>query len=90
VVRRAYLHLLALRAPWRGTIDDEYCAAWRNAMVAAGATERDIDVLAVYQVLLVSAETERGSFDRQGLWRDRRLYRKGSRTLVILSESAPT
>jgi len=38
VVRRAYPHLLALRGPWRGTIDDEYCAAWRMAMLAAGGT----------------------------------------------------
>jgi hypothetical protein len=56
-----------LRDPWRGTIDDEYCAAWRNAMVAAGGTERDIDVLAVFLVLLVIADTERGSPDRGGL-----------------------
>jgi hypothetical protein len=39
VVRRAYPHLRALRGPWRGTINDEYCAAWRSAMLAAGATE---------------------------------------------------
>jgi len=67
VVRRAYPHLLALRGPWCGTIDDEYCAAWRSAMLAAGGTERDIDVLAVYMVLLAIAETERGSSDRQDL-----------------------
>jgi len=47
-VRRAYPHLLALRGGWRGTIDDGYCTAWRKPMLAAGATEQDIDVLAVY------------------------------------------
>ena len=67
VVRRAYPHLLALRGPWRGTIDDEYCAAWRTAMLAAGGTERDIDVLAVFLVLLVISDTERGSSERQDL-----------------------
>jgi hypothetical protein len=36
-------------------------------MVAAGGTERDIDVLAVFLVLLVIADTECGSFDRQDL-----------------------
>ena len=65
VVRRACPHLLALRGSWRGTIDDEYCADWRKAMLAAGATERDIDVLAVFLVLLVIADTERDSPDRQ-------------------------
>ena len=49
------------------TIDDEYCAAWRTAMLAAGGTERDMDVLAVFLVLLVVADTERGSSERQDL-----------------------
>ena len=49
------------------TIDDEYCAAWRTAMLAAGGTERDMDVLAVFLVLLVIADTERGSSERQDL-----------------------
>jgi hypothetical protein len=36
-------------------------------MLAAGATERDCDVLAVYLVLWIFAHTERGSPDRQDL-----------------------
>jgi hypothetical protein len=36
-------------------------------MLAAGGTERDIDVLAVYMVLLAVAETEPGSSDRRDL-----------------------
>jgi len=44
-VRRAYPLVLALRGAWHGTIDDEYCADWRKAMVAAGAIERNVDVL---------------------------------------------
>ena len=53
--------------PVARTIDDEYCAAWRTAMLAAGGTERDMDVLAVFLVLLVIADTERGSSERQDL-----------------------
>jgi hypothetical protein len=45
--------------------DEESCAAWRTAMLGAGATERDLDVLAVFLVLLVIAETPRGSRRRQ-------------------------
>ena len=44
-MRRAYPLVLALRGAWHGTIDDEYCADWRKAMVAAGAIERNVDVL---------------------------------------------
>ena len=61
VLGRAYPHLL----DWRGPFDDECCAAWRRAMLAAGATERDLDVLTVFLVLLVIMRAKRDSPDRQ-------------------------
>jgi hypothetical protein len=36
------------RGGWRGPLDDEACAAWQTAMLVAGATEQDCDVLAVW------------------------------------------
>ena len=63
VLGRAYPHLLDCRGPF----DDECCAAWRRAMLAAGATERDLDVMAVFLVLLVIMRTKRDSPDREDL-----------------------
>ena len=63
VVRHAYPQVPDSLGP----LDDEYCAAWRTAMLAAGATERDLDVLAVLLVLRVIMLTERDSSDRRDL-----------------------
>ena len=64
VLGRAYPHLL----DWRDSpFDDACCAAWRRAMLAAGATERDLDVMAVFLVLLVIMRTKHDSPDRQDL-----------------------
>lgn len=40
-----------------GLMDEADYAGWRQAMVAARASERDIEVLAVFLVLLVLAQT---------------------------------
>ena len=63
VLGRAYPHL----PNWRGPFDDECCAAWRTAMLVAGATERDLDVMAVFLVLRVILHTKRDSPDREDL-----------------------
>jgi hypothetical protein len=63
VVLRAYPHLPGLARP----LEDEWCAAWRTAMLAAGATERDLDVPAVFLVLRVILHTKRDSPDRGDL-----------------------
>ena len=86
VLGRAYPHLL----DWRGPFDDECCAAWRRAMLAAGATERDLDVMAVFLVLLVIMRTKRDSPHREDLIECIARHVAGTSMVIRIGGGLPT
>ena len=86
VVRHAYPQVPDSLGP----LDDEYCAAWRTAMLAAGATERDLDVLAVLLVLRVIMLTERDSSDRRDLIECIARHLAGTSMVIRIGGGLPT
>jgi hypothetical protein len=51
--------------PVSGVVGEAFYRGWRNALLAAGATEADIEAMAYLNVLRVVDSTERGSEERE-------------------------